>query len=283
MTHRWILYLLSSLLALPALAQISVQPDQRQLYTGQPLRLRISLPGTDSITSIDTSRWWLQQRLAPLPDGNQTLQTLVLATPDSGRLPLPKLRSANGLNWQASSSDSITVMLMPADSLRSYSDIKISFASADSELPWIRYLLPAIAVVSAGLLWWLLRRRQGRTISIRQPLAAPAEWQQEMNRLLRTWQKGKLPQPAAAEATMVLVRSLLLLQRQARPHHTAAEMLQASTLPADAQALLETVVQQGYHIQFGKQVLQHDAFTQVLQQLQQAATILFDTKSAATT
>ncbi len=283
MTHRWILYLLSSLLALPALAQISVQPDQRQLYTGQPLRLRISLPGTDSITSIDTSRWWLQQRLAPLPDGDQTLQTLVLATPDSGRLPLPTLRSANGISWQAGATDSITVLLMPADSLRSYSDIKTSFASPDRGLSWIRYVLPALAVISAALLWWLLRRRQGRSISIRQPLAAPAEWQHEMNRLLRTWQKGKLPQPAAAEATMVLVRSLLLLQRQAQPHHTAAEMLAASQLPAEVQALLEGVVQQGYLIQFGKQVLPQDAFTQLLQQLQQAATILFDSKSAATT
>jgi hypothetical protein len=283
MTHRWILYLLSSLLALPALAQISVQPNQRQLYTGQPLRLRISLPGADSITSIDTSRWWLQQRLAALPDGNQTLQTLVLATPDSGRLALPDLRSANGLSWQAGAADSITVLLMPADSLRSYSDIKTNFASPDRGLPWMRYLLPVLAVVSGALLWWLLRRRQGRSISIRQPLAAPAEWQQEMNRLLRTWQKGKLPQPAAAEAAMVLVRSLLLLQRQAQPHQTAAEMLAASTLPTAAQDLLEQVVQQGYQIQFGKQVLAADAFTQLLQQLQQAATILFDSKKPGPT
>jgi hypothetical protein len=245
--------------------------------------LEISLLGTDSITGIDTSRWWLQQCLAPLPDGNHTLQTLVLAAPDSGRLPLPSLRSANGINWQAGAADSILVLRMPADSLRSYSDIKTSFASPDRTLTWMRYVLPALAVVSAALLGWLLRRRQGRRISIRQPLAAPAEWQHQMNRLLRTWQKGKLPQPAAAEATMVLVRSLLLQQHRAQPHQTAAEMLAASQLPAEAQALLEEVVRQGYLIQFGKQVLPHDAFTQLLQQLQQAATILFYGKSAATT
>jgi hypothetical protein len=261
-----------------------VSVDKKNIYTGQPIRISISIAGNakDSVIVGDTVGAFdvLQKPAVVFADGS-TNQVIIVTSYDSGHYIIPAFTTAIAVE-SGVFADSIFVDHMPADSLKGYGEVKSYFTNALAPAKWYYAIFIAAALLIALALWLLLRKYfASKKLRIKLPINGPEDWHRAMKGLQQNWMQDKLDAKTAASQQMILIRSLLQLKGISNPALTGEEMIQqsASILPKAEHDILSVAVQHCYQIMFAKHLPQKPAFTQSLEAVSQVATTLFSSSA----
>jgi hypothetical protein len=270
--------------ALETVAQVTVSVDKKNVYTGQPIRLSISIAGNtkDSVQVGDSIGVFevLQKNKAEFGAGSTT-QDIIITCYDSGHYSIPAFTTAiAGLSGLFA--DSIVVDNMPADSLKGYGEVKSYFTNAPSRSWLYNTLFLTAALLSALALWLLLRKHfSKKKLRIKLPITGPEDWHRAMKGLQQNWIQEKLDAKTAASQHMILIRSLLQLKGISNQALTGEEMIEQATaiLPKAEHDILHVAVQQCYQIMFAKYLPQKIEFTHSLEEVSKAAFALFSSST----
>jgi hypothetical protein len=282
--HKLFTFLVICCTSLAAVAQVAVSVDKKNVYTGQPIRISISIAGNakDSVIVGDTIGAFevLQKPVVVFADGSSK-QDIIITSYDSGHYTIPAFTTAIA-GASGVLSDSIFVNNMPADSLKGYGEVKSYFTNATDRNQWYQAIFLAAALLSALVLWLLLRKYfAAKKLGIKLPINGPEDWHRAMKGLQQNWMQDKLDAKTAASQQMILIRSLLQIKGISNPALTGEEMMQqsAAILPKAEHDILNNAVQQCYQMMFAKYLPQKNGFSQSLEQVSQAATALFSSSA----